>query len=729
MNTTLINLILCIPFVAVLIIVAPIYLTSGYKRGLWRALVSLGATVFSIIISVYLAKFVGWLIAMPLSNIIPKENFESFGIFKELAFTFAKGVVQVVLTFLLFVLFLIISLIVVKLICNKIKDKKLDTDKKSLKWGGLGIRFIDSVVVSLMVALPVYGVLATYVPPIAAFNALSAPKDSESVQVLDAVVGHPIVESYKVGPSAWVFEGLSDFGVNGENINPAKISNVAYGVVSRFEKIMTGDEESRIEACAELGRYVRDNVIGEPWSYDIVCAVSKELEKQVNTLEDEELKYEAQRFMPLLDLTQEEYEDNGYALLDFLLYAFEDIYVEFLNTEDESVFTEDYYSKLGDLINHSEHALMLKELILEECAVSMYRAYLTSENRFEYNSYGDVFGYDPAYEDAYNEYDKKITSESKRLAKEYIDKHFDGKKMSKANRVKEAKAFSHLFVGGSGYSEIEGFSMYPGFGVDSVKDLLSPRMVMEDYQHEEHFDQMVEEYKKHPELHDFLIKKLSENENISLLYDTVFTEYVSCVSEMLVFSQFEDLYIARLYYSSETLKETLDYLGEDFFVNSKLKKGKEAYVILYDYAEAMINSGQDDSEYSFSVSPGFVGLYELVCMADSQNSWPSSISYSTDDLNCFIQDALGNTQLEAVLSNIISKRGNDPFGVNSKLSYNQKQTFKYIVEQESNGRMIDMNGFMHLDKESYDRIAEEALIYNELMKNNCEALKNFFQAN
>ena len=74
MDTSMINLILWIPFLLAVVITGLIFMIGGYRKGIRRALVSLGATVVGAVLSILLAKVIAPLVTPAVSKSIPVET-------------------------------------------------------------------------------------------------------------------------------------------------------------------------------------------------------------------------------------------------------------------------------------------------------------------------------------------------------------------------------------------------------------------------------------------------------------------------------------------------------------------------------------------------------------------------------------------------------------------------------------------------------------------------------
>ncbi|MBQ4323029.1 MAG: CvpA family protein, partial [Clostridia bacterium] len=204
MNPELLNLLLFAPFLLVVLITGLIFCIKGYKQGLWRALISLGITVVATVLSLLLSRLLAGILSGPILGMIPEIDLGDMAAFNDFAQSFVQGLVQEVLAILLFGIILFICLVVLKIVGNHVKRDFLKTESKGMKWGGFGIRVLDTVVVTILLLLPLYGTLATYVTPAAKVSEMAWGADSTAVKLLSQVANNPIVSLYKAGPAAWV---------------------------------------------------------------------------------------------------------------------------------------------------------------------------------------------------------------------------------------------------------------------------------------------------------------------------------------------------------------------------------------------------------------------------------------------------------------------------------------------------------------------------------------------
>ena len=357
---TVVQLALYVPLFLMLAIFAIVYLKNGYQKDLGRSLISLGATVAAVLVSLLLAKGIGWGGAAVLSKAIPADLLtESAGSLGTLAEDLVQGIIEVVLSFLLFGIFFIVSLAVLKSIGKRIRWDSLNTGKVGTRLAGMGLRAVDAVLVTVMLLLPLYGTLAMVAPPAAALARMSssveapqqrgnrapeapAAEENEAAALLEAIANHPALIPYRYGPGEWVYSGLSSFSMNGKSVDVTAAAQSLAGLLDRVQAVQDAaeaeDEQAALDAVQELLDYTRNKVITQRWSYNLLMAVVSEVEEKAEqqldgTEHGDELLDLYEQIKPLVHMSFEDYQTNAMALLDFGSYYLERIN-RFQNGED-----------------------------------------------------------------------------------------------------------------------------------------------------------------------------------------------------------------------------------------------------------------------------------------------------------------------------------------------------------------------------------------------------------
>lgn len=363
MSPALLNAILWIPFGIVLLIVTLIFLISGYKRGLWRALLSLAATAVSTVLSLLLANWIAPMISGAVVSALPPLDIRDLPLSEELILDLIRGMIGVVLALLLFSVFLFVLSIIIKSVCNHAAGGKLTVNSKGLKWAGVGVRLVDAVVFSLLLVLPLYGTLAAYGPTAQALLLLETEETEESAVYLDAVVSHPVVKASGTGPVCWVYGELSAVEIGGSKLDITSVVSSAEGLISRMDALSNATEEEKLPLVKDVIGYVREDVIQQDWCYDLVVdqllgQVKQTLQESIPA-EDRALLDE---LLGICDVSKEQFRDNADELLAFAEYMLEEQLME----QDPETLVENqvFLKKLGELINSTEQAVALKNLLI-----------------------------------------------------------------------------------------------------------------------------------------------------------------------------------------------------------------------------------------------------------------------------------------------------------------------------------------------------------------------------
>lgn len=351
----MINFILWIPFLVVVVITGLSFMISGFRKGLRRALVSLGATVVGAVLSILLAKLIAPLVTPAVSHIIPVETLLGDDVPVNLVSVFWDSIIQVIVTQVLFFLLLIFVTTLCRILMGYFFGKKklsaendevVVTKKASEKWGGLGIGLANAILFSLVLTLPLYGTFAAYVPTVTKMYSLSAsasetvskPNDAvanpgtqgETVQtedelmvILEGISNHPTVQITGKGPVAGIYDSLSETKVNDVTVNYSEMAETMQTVMTEVEAMKTiKNEEELLEHSKELLTVLREEVIEEEWAYELVKEVKDSLQDYVPQMGDE--SYEAvSRILDSVCSSKENFEEVGTKLLDTVIKALE----------------------------------------------------------------------------------------------------------------------------------------------------------------------------------------------------------------------------------------------------------------------------------------------------------------------------------------------------------------------------------------------------------------------
>ncbi|MBR5280344.1 MAG: CvpA family protein [Clostridia bacterium] len=492
----MITLVLFVPFLFVSLIVGLIYFRAGYKRGLWRALISLGATAVATVIALLLANLIAGLLSGVVAGLIPESTFDSMGIVKGLAKSVLTGLVQDVLSMLLFGIILIIFLIVCKIIANRILPNKLKVEHKGLKWGGLGVRALDTVLVTLLILLPLYGTMAAYVTPAAKIAEMSMGKDSSVVMILKQLSNHPVVSMYKFGPTNWVYDGLSGFSVGDAELDLPKVAETVDVTMQKLDKFNNATtNEDRMKACKELTDHLKNNVVSEDWFYEVAKEASAEFEKQLQNATTPQEAKEAQMYLEIFSAPKEEFQDCSEKILEFISYAMDSEFMEFTEENNYEVLTDNFHEELGETLNHGPQTRAIKRMILVSAAETLFRT--------QYNACG-------------MSEDEKTISQA---ANEFVDQYMEGRELTEEQQNQEAEAITIMYFESNPLAIVEAFARHPLFGYKSVEPFMTNAFLAEAMSGGENVEQTRMMLEMNPAIRQGLIEKVKACETAPLSKD------------------------------------------------------------------------------------------------------------------------------------------------------------------------------------------------------------------
>ncbi|MBQ2827258.1 MAG: hypothetical protein IJF13_08540 [Clostridia bacterium] len=409
MSIELLNLLLWSPFFLVAFIAGLVYIISGARRGVGHALVSLGATVASVIFSVIFARLLSALLSAPISKLLPIEELMiDEGFPPSLVTGITTGLVQMLLAYILLFLLLIIFTAVLRHVARKLyqKSKKKAFEKKfllqaeqtpgagqqirvsrgypaGLRILGMLVGVVSAFVFSVVLLLPVYGTLAAYVPAAETFARISEASESDpepfmpasdsdtvlrspvyhesneptATEILKCITSHPIVKVSGSAPFAVVYNSLSYVSVNGHTVNPPKIADVADNVAETFYRlsVTTPDSPDFVPLCKDVVAVIREEVINSDWCYGIFSEVMTALKNDPEAADGLEI------LMPIADISRKEFTETGNTLLDFLSLALEKDIVSILSEEnEEKLFSSGILKDLGKTLNSTDTIVSLK---------------------------------------------------------------------------------------------------------------------------------------------------------------------------------------------------------------------------------------------------------------------------------------------------------------------------------------------------------------------------------
>ena len=355
MSPEMISVILWVPFIVVLLITGFIFCRKGYQQGIWRALISVGATLISACISFFISKLVAGSVAGNVKDAIV-ASLGTEDAMTGVISVLIPNIVQAFAAIFLFAIIFFVFTIILKLVSNAVKPEKLLVEEAGLKWAGVGVRAMDALLYALLLFLPIYGTFGAYVPTATSVLKMFGETDATTVSYLEVVAEHPLVVASNNTPVGMVYNQLAKVDHGDAAISIPEIVDAVSGTAEKFTALTNATEENFDEACLDLVSHLKENVVDTEWSYAIV----KELLSEGMVEESGEAGV---LLDSLKDLSQEEYQKSTTALLDLAEYALKN---DVLSGETAGLQTEEFYELAAETLNATDMTVKTKEYLVEE---------------------------------------------------------------------------------------------------------------------------------------------------------------------------------------------------------------------------------------------------------------------------------------------------------------------------------------------------------------------------
>jgi hypothetical protein len=380
LSPSVISIILWVPFVVVFLISALIFCIAGYRKGLWRALISLGITIVSAIISFFLSKVVAGVVSGGIvASVLASLPADQVGV--AIIKTLIPSLVQAILAVVFFAGIFFVVTLIGKIIGNVVKRDALQVEHPGLKWGGLGVRFVDAIVYTVLFLLPLYGTLGTFAPTVQTVLKLGGEEMAIFAEYLGAITNHPVVGMTNNSVIGDVYGGLMDASgtTNSDgstNVNVNEVVDAMDQTMVKFEALQSATTDEEFEdACLDLVTHLKENVVEADWSYDMIQETTTVMKEEiVNSMQNaspEEIK-QVETVVSMLDMTKEEFQENGVVMLEFVEYALKNDVMDSLESGDMSALqNEEFYEEAATLLNATEKTNEIKKYLITETVSTM----------------------------------------------------------------------------------------------------------------------------------------------------------------------------------------------------------------------------------------------------------------------------------------------------------------------------------------------------------------------
>ena len=366
MSPQLLGTILWIPFALVVLIAGLIYCISGYKKGLWRALGSLGAAVISTAVSVLLARLIAGGLASSVAGMIPVGDAAEIGA-AALQVLLSSAIAMV----LAMVLFIVLMLILTPVLCwimGLLLGKRLISDSKTFKWLGMATGLVTALVFALCLLSPVYGTLALAAPVAQGVMAFVPAEEGETAQIGDYISGisnHFLTKASGSGPVGLVYSGLSQVSLGSNTVSLQDVSGAAENVLTLAQQLQnTQDPAQLTQISTLLVKEVRTNFVEQDWFY----ALSQDLAVQLKGAAVDPAVVDGAYVSAMLEQAQmpkAEFQDLMNVVLGFVESALEKDALHLLqNLSVTKIYQSGILEDLGQALNSTGRIREMKKLTM-----------------------------------------------------------------------------------------------------------------------------------------------------------------------------------------------------------------------------------------------------------------------------------------------------------------------------------------------------------------------------
>lgn len=366
MSPEMLTAVLWIPFGIVALVAGLIYCISGYKKGLWRGLGSLGAVVLSTVVSVLLSRLLAGLVSPALTGLVPADSSGELG---ETALQMLlASLFGVVLAMVFFGILMLILTPVVSKIIGKLLGNRLTEGTKELKWAGMATGLVCALVFALFWLSPIYGTLATAAPVARSVVSMQQTQEQDAAQMdayVDRISRHLLVQASAAGPVGAVYDGITKVSVGGTSVSVVDMSkaiNEAMELIAQFDK--TDEPEALTQISQRLVELTRSNFVGQDWFYDLSQELLVMAEAAGANPQTEDAVY-TNKMLELAKMPQNDFQDVMGALLDFAGFALEKGVLTISEESDPVALLESgVFQEMGKVLNSSPRMVELKKLLM-----------------------------------------------------------------------------------------------------------------------------------------------------------------------------------------------------------------------------------------------------------------------------------------------------------------------------------------------------------------------------
>lgn len=317
MSASTVDLILWAPFAVVCVVCGILFSIAGLRRGVLNALVSLGGTLASAALSLGIAKLVAGFLAPVVMKVLPVVSPETMAEMGETLQGMVESIAAMVAAMALFMVLMLILTPVAKGLLKLFV--RLPKGSKKMKWGGLAVRIVDTVLFAFLLLAPIYGTLYNYLPVAEAVLEMNQEQDPTVAACVAQAQKHPVVKLSGVGPADWVYKGLSQLSSGEVSVNATTLTETVQEIMALMNEAQQGESAAgNAQTTKKLLEYARDHLLEQEWCSELVANVGLDyLKQQAAALGGEDSLLT--EVMSGLKISPEQLQTDGKGLLDLAI--------------------------------------------------------------------------------------------------------------------------------------------------------------------------------------------------------------------------------------------------------------------------------------------------------------------------------------------------------------------------------------------------------------------------
>ena len=378
MSAELLSSILWVPFALIAFITGLIYCISGYKKGLWRALISLVSVVVSTALSVLTSRLLAKILVPNVSGLLSGQL---GGMGLSMAVAVVEGAAVVVLAMAIFGLMMLVITPILSAIAQHYLGKRLQVQNKFLKWMGMLVGVVSALAFTLFWLSPLYGTLATVVPVAQSMMQIRQTGNTatEADVYMEALGDHLLVQVSGEGPVRIVYDGLSKAPLGESSVSMVEVAdavNEAIALIAQLENVE--DPEVAGQLLNQLVDLTQEKFLNQDWFYELYCQITDQVRDMAADSTMEDIEY-IRSLLDLADMPKAEFQEVCNTALDFARFVLKNVPLAELEDPDPAMIYESgILQELGKTMNSSDRMVKIKKLaialMLEEAGLSFQEA-------------------------------------------------------------------------------------------------------------------------------------------------------------------------------------------------------------------------------------------------------------------------------------------------------------------------------------------------------------------